>query len=80
VTFLEPSLQSGGYMSNLRIDYFSGASSRSSNTSYENGHRRNWLYRWAAEAQVQHMVRLERYEKCMRLIWTPNPGPILPAR
>jgi len=35
-----------GYMSNLRIDYFSGVE-QIVKYLYENGHRENWLYRWA---------------------------------
>src|SRR5437773_7761489 len=63
-----------GYMSNLRIDYFSGVQ-QIVNYLYENGHRRIAFVAGRAGLQ-SNITRLRAYEKCMRETGL-EPGPIL---
>ncbi len=63
-----------GYMSNLRIDYFSGVE-QIVKYLYENGHRRIGFIAGRPRLKSNN-VRLEAYEKCMRDLGL-EPGPIL---
>src|SRR2546423_3785612 len=64
------------YMSNLRIDYFSGIQ-QIVNHLYECGHRRIAFI--AGRPQLKsNRVRLEAYETCMKELGL-EPGPILPG-
>src|SRR5258706_8750737 len=62
------------YMSNLRIDYFSGVE-QIVQYLYENGHRRIGFIAGRPRLKSNN-VRLEAYEKCMRDLGL-EPGPIL---
>ncbi len=62
------------YMSNLRIDYFSGVE-QIVQYLFKNGHRRIAFV--AGRARLKsNLVRLQAYEKCMRALGL-EPGPIL---
>jgi DNA-binding LacI/PurR family transcriptional regulator len=63
-----------GYMSNLRIDYFSGVQ-QIVKYLYKNGHRRIAFVAGRPKLKSNN-VRLEGYEKCMRDLGL-EPGPIL---
>ncbi|PYT65257.1 MAG: LacI family transcriptional regulator [Acidobacteria bacterium] len=63
-----------GYMSNLRIDYFSGVE-QIVKYLYKNGHRRIAFVAGRPKLKSNN-VRLEGYEKCMRDLGL-EPGPIL---
>jgi DNA-binding LacI/PurR family transcriptional regulator len=63
-----------GYMSNLRIDYFSGIE-QIVEYLYKNGHRRIAFVAGRPKLKSNN-VRLESYEKCMRALGL-EPGPIL---
>ncbi|PYU74146.1 MAG: LacI family transcriptional regulator [Acidobacteria bacterium] len=65
-----------GYMSNLRIDYFSGVH-QIVNYLYNHGHRRIAFIAGRPRLKSSH-ARLEAYEKCM-LDLGREPGPILPG-
>jgi LacI family transcriptional regulator len=75
VTFLDlaPVRQ---YMSNLRIDYFSGVE-QIVNHLYENGHRRI-AFVAGRQGLKSNLTRLRAYETCMRALGL-EPGPILPG-
>jgi DNA-binding LacI/PurR family transcriptional regulator len=75
VTFLDlaPSRQ---YMSNLRIDYFSGVEQIIAHL-YENGHRRI-AFVAGRDRLKSNLTRLRAYEKCMRALGL-EPGPVLPG-
>ena len=65
-----------GYMSNLRIDYFSGVE-QIVKYLYKNGHRRIAFVSGRPKLKSNN-VRLEGYDKCMRDLGL-EPGPILPG-
>src|SRR5205814_10549508 len=65
-----------GYMSNLRIDYFSGVE-QIVKYLHEQGHRRIAFVAGRGGLK-SNMVRLEAYEKCMRDLGL-EPGPVLPG-
>jgi LacI family transcriptional regulator len=75
VTFLDlaPSRQ---YMSNLRIDYFSGVEQIITHL-YENGHRRI-AFVAGRDKLKSNLTRLRAYEECMRALGL-EPGPVLPG-
>lgn len=65
-----------GYMSNLRIDYFSGVEKIVKHL-HEQGHRRI-AFVAGRPGLKSNVVRLEAYEKCMQDLGLA-PGPILPG-
>lgn len=65
-----------GYMSNLRIDYFSGVQ-QIVNYLYEHGHRKIGFVAGRAGLQ-SNISRQQAYEKCMRKLGL-EPGPIFPG-
>jgi LacI family transcriptional regulator len=75
VTFLDlaPVRQ---YMSNLRIDYFSGVEQIVKHL-YDNGHRRI-AFVAGRQGLKSNLTRLRAYETCMRALGL-EPGPILPG-
>ncbi|HZR57347.1 MAG TPA: LacI family DNA-binding transcriptional regulator [Terriglobales bacterium] len=75
VTFLDlaPVRQ---YMSNLRIDYFSGVEQIVQHL-YEHGHRRI-AFVAGREGLKSNLTRLRAYETCMRALGL-EPGPVLPG-
>jgi LacI family transcriptional regulator len=64
------------YMSNLRIDYFSGVE-QIVQYLYKHGHRRI-AFVAGRHGLKSNVVRLQAYEKCMRALGL-EPGPILPG-
>jgi DNA-binding LacI/PurR family transcriptional regulator len=64
------------YMSNLRIDYFSGVE-QIVQYLYKNGHRRI-AFVAGRHGLKSNVVRLQAYEKCMRALGL-EPGPVLPG-
>jgi LacI family transcriptional regulator, galactose operon repressor len=64
------------YMSNLRIDYFSGVKQIIGHL-YSHGHRRI-AFIAGRPGLKSNVVRLEAYEKCMRELGL-EPGPVLPG-
>jgi len=73
VTFLDLA-PARGYMSNLRIDYFSGIE-QIVQYLYEHGHRRIAFVAGRPKLK-SNLVRLQAYEKCMLKLGL-EPGPIL---
>lgn len=73
VTFLDLA-PARGYMSNLRIDYFSGVQ-QIVQYLYKNGHRRIAFVAGRPRLKSNN-ARLEGYEKCMRDLGL-EPGPII---
>src|SRR5436190_453908 len=65
-----------GYMSNLRVDYLSGVE-QIVNYLHENGHR-HIAFVAGRPGLKSNLVRLEAYEKTMRLLGL-EPGPVLPG-
>jgi LacI family transcriptional regulator, galactose operon repressor len=63
-----------GYVSNLRIDYFSGVE-QIVNYLYTNGHRRI-AFVAGRSGLKSNVARLQAYEKCMRALGL-EPGPVL---
>jgi DNA-binding LacI/PurR family transcriptional regulator len=64
------------YMSNLRIDYFSGVE-QIVQYLYKHGHRRI-AFVAGRHGLKSNVVRLQAYEKCMRALGL-EPGPVLPG-
>ncbi len=64
------------YMSNLRIDYFSGVE-QIVQYLYKNGHRRI-AFVAGRPGLKSNLVRLQAYEKCMESLGL-EPGPVLPG-
>ena len=64
------------YMSNLRIDYFSGVE-QIVQYLYKQGHRRI-AFVAGRHGLKSNVVRLQAYEKCMRALGL-EPGPVLPG-
>jgi LacI family transcriptional regulator len=64
------------YMSNLRIDYFSGVE-QIVQYLYKHGHRRI-AFVAGRHGLKSNIVRLQAYEKCMRALGL-EPGPVLPG-
>jgi DNA-binding LacI/PurR family transcriptional regulator len=64
------------YMSNLRIDYFSGVQ-QIVQYLYKHGHRRI-AFVAGRHGLKSNVVRLQAYEKCMRALGL-EPGPVLPG-
>ena len=64
------------YMSNLRIDYFSGVEQIVQHL-YKHGHRRI-AFVAGRHALKSNRVRLQAYEKCIRSLGL-EPGPVLPG-
>jgi LacI family transcriptional regulator len=73
VTFLDLA-PAGGYMSNLRIDYFSGIE-QIVQYLYDNGHRRI-AFVSGRPGLKSNVARLRAYEKCMRALGL-EPGPVV---
>jgi LacI family transcriptional regulator len=73
VTFLDP-VPVRGYVSNLRIDYFSGVE-QIVNYLHGNGHRRI-AFVAGRSGLKSNVARLQAYEKCMRALGM-EPGPVL---
>lgn len=75
VTFLDLA-PARGYVSNLRIDYYSGVE-QIVQYLYKHGHRRIAFV--AGKAKLKsNLVRLQSYEKCMLKLGL-EPGPVLPG-
>jgi DNA-binding LacI/PurR family transcriptional regulator len=75
VTFLDLA-PARGYVSNLRIDYFSGVE-QIVQYLHKHGHERIAFV--AGKAKLKsNMARLQAYEKCMRKLGL-EPGPVLPG-
>jgi LacI family transcriptional regulator len=73
VTFLDP-VPVSGYVSNLRIDYFSGVE-QIVNYLHKNGHRRI-AFVAGRSGLKSNVARLQAYEECMRALGM-EPGPVL---
>ncbi len=73
VTFLDLA-PARGYISNLRIDYFSGVE-QIVNYLHQNGHRRI-AFVAGRSGLKSNVARLQAYEKCMRALGL-EPGPVL---